>query len=183
MKTALIIIDIQNDYFPGGKFELFNSKQAAQNAKLVLDYFRKEKLSVVHIQHVNEMKNASFFVKGTEGVEIYKEVAPLNGEAVFTKPAPNSFFMTGLDEYLKREGIKHLVVCGMMSHMCIDTTVRAAKDLGYTITLLHDACTTRDLTWDNKIISAKTVHETFMAAINGTFANVISVDKFLDKSK
>lgn len=75
--------------------------------------------------------------------------------------------------------MRKLVVCGMMSHMCIDTSVRAARSHGYDITLLHDACATRDLSWNGKTIPAATVHEAFMAALHGAFADVRTTGDFL----
>lgn len=95
-------------------------------------------------------------------------------EKVIVKHFPDSFFNTELQKHLKPMKIKRLVVCGMMSHMCIDTTVRAAKQLGYEVILLSDACTTKDLSWNNTTIPVETVHNVFMASLQGTFAKVIA---------
>lgn len=183
MKNALILIDIQKDYFKGGKFELSHPKEAAKNARDLLTYFRGKNLPVIHIQHINESAKALFFVKDTVGIKIHDWVSPQEHEKVFIKSVPNSFYGTGLHEELRRLAIEELTVCGMMSHMCIDTTVRAAKDLGYSVTLIHDACTTRDLQWDGNLIPAEMVHKTFMAALNGSFAHLISTDMFLREIK
>ena len=178
MKSALILIDIQNDYFKGGKSELLNPEQAAQNASIVLNAFRTKKLPIFHVQHINGA-GASFFVPETSGVEINKNVCPLPSEKIIIKHVPNSFFETDLHNELSKESIDHLVVCGMMSHMCVDTTVRAAKDFQYGVTVLHDACTTKDLNWNNHTIDAQTVHNTFMAALNGMFAKVQTTKDYL----
>lgn len=179
MKKALVLIDIQNDYFPGGRFELDQPDAAGQNAKSALDYFRKKALPIVHVQHINTTTDAPFFVADTEGVNIHALVTPLPGEPVVIKNTPDSFFNTDLLPLLKELGIEQLVICGMMSHMCIDTTVRSAKMLGFEIELLSDACTTRDLLWENAPIPADLVHAAFMAALQNTFADVKSTAAFI----
>ncbi len=179
MGQALLIIDIQNDYFPGGKYELYQSEQAAQRARLALDRFRALGQPVFHVQHISLAPGATFFVPDTDGAGIHESVAPLAGEPVLIKHAPNAFFETGLAQMLKERGIGRLAVCGMMSHMCVDTTVRAARDHGLSVTLLADACATRDLTWQGQVIPAATVHGAYMAALDGSFARVISTEEFL----
>ncbi len=179
MNRALIIIDIQNDYFKDGKNELYQPEQAALQAKRTLDYFRNKGLPVYHVQHINIREGAPFFLPDTLGAEIHASVKPQRGEKVFVKHAPNSFFDTGLADELTKKMIDHIIVCGMMSHMCIDTTVRAAQDFGLTTTVLHDACTTKDLVWKKITIPAPIVHDTIMASLHGIFANVISTEEFL----
>jgi nicotinamidase-related amidase len=97
----------------------------------------------------------------------------LDNEYLVVKHTPNSFFETNLADILKQEGITDLVICGMMSHMCVDTTTRACKDFGIKVTLLSDACTTKDLIYNGKVIPAETVHDVFMASLNNMFASVI----------
>lgn len=178
MNSALIIIDIQNDYFKGGRNELFQPEKAASNARRALDYYREKGLPVYHVQHISNREGAAFFLPGTDGAEIHQIVKPKPGEKVFVKHAPNSFFDTGLADELLDHHIGKITVCGMMSHMCIDTTVRASKDLGIAATVLHDACTTKDLIWNNTTIPAATVHNAFMAALQGLFATVVSTEEF-----
>jgi nicotinamidase-related amidase len=179
MNQALILIDIQNDYFPGGIFELFEADRTAAMAARALGDFRSRGLPVYHIRHISLGADAGFFRPGTPGSEISPAVSPAPGEKVFIKHAPNAFLETGLEADLRANGIGRLVVCGMMSHMCIDTSIRAAKDLGFSVTLLDDACTTRDLCWEGTVIPAQTVHRAMMAALDGTFADVLKMDAFL----
>jgi nicotinamidase-related amidase len=179
MKSALLIIDIQNDYFPGGKMELIGSNQAGQNAKKVLSHFRENKLPVFHIQHINIRPGSTFFLPDTDGVNIHQDVFPLSNEIVIQKNYPNSFRNTNLLGILKREGITNLTICGMMTHMCIDATTRAAFDYSFACTLIHDACATRDLIFNDKIIPAEDVHNSFLAALNGVYAKVIGSEKYL----
>jgi len=178
MNRALILIDIQNDYFKGGKNELYKPEPAASNAKRVLEFFRNNSLPVYHVRHINIREGATFFLPDTLGAELHASVKPYRGEKVFVKHVPNSFFDTGLADELTNERIDHITVCGMMSHMCIDTTVRAARDLGLTTTVLHDACTTKDLSWGETVIPAQIVHNTIMASLQGTFAQVLSTEEF-----
>jgi nicotinamidase-related amidase len=184
MKTALLIIDIQNDYFPGGKMELIGSVEASLMAAKLLDYFRKSGLPVVHVQHLSVREGSTFFIPGTSGVEIHANVSPVSGEKVIQKYFPNSFRDTGLAEYLKENEIDKLVICGMMTHMCIDTTTRAAFDLGFTCLLASDACATRDLQGiDGRIISSDQVHHAFIAALGMVFAKAAPTDEILDLIK
>lgn len=84
MKKALILIDVQNDYFPGGIMELEGSEKAGAAVGLLLEAFRQLYLPVIHIQHVATRPGSMFFLPGTEGVKIYKSSTPKDGEAVFT---------------------------------------------------------------------------------------------------
>jgi len=180
MKPTLVLIDIQNDYFSGGKMELVNMDEAAGNAQKLLSYFRKNNLPIVFIQHLATKPNASFFIPETSGAEIHDSVSPLENDTVIIKNFPNSFRNTNLHQYLQALDSNDLVICGAMSHMCIDTTTRAATDLGYSCTVISDACTTRDLTFNDQKVKAADVQIAYMAALNGTFARVISTDQFLD---
>ncbi len=173
---ALLLIDIQNDYFPGGRMELVGSEAAGKNAGSVLAAFREKKLPVFHVQHISTRPGATFFLPDTDGVNSHASVAPLVDETVITKNYPNSFYQTNLLQQLRDKNIASLTVVGMMTHMCVDTTVRAAFDLGFNCTLAHDACATRDLAFDGQTVSAHQVQTAFMAALNGTFAKVVDTE-------
>jgi nicotinamidase-related amidase len=172
MKPALIVIDIQNDYFPGGRMELEGSHEASAQAAKLLERFRARGLPLVHIQHVSNRPGASFFLPGSEGVNIHASVAPRAGETVLQKHFPNSFRGTRLLEHLRAEGADHLVIAGMMTHMCVDATTRAAFDLGFACSLAHDACATRALTFGEQRVPAAQVHAAFVAALGGLYAKV-----------
>jgi len=179
MNQALLIIDMQNDYFPGGKMELVGAEAAAENARRLLDAFRAAGRPVIHIQHIAVQPGATFFLPESEGAQIHSQLAPQSAEKVFVKHYPSSFRETGLDDYLKEQGIDSLLVVGAMSHMCVDTTTRAAFDLGYACLLAHDACATRDLEFGNRIVSAADVHASYMAALGMVFAEVKSTEELL----
>jgi nicotinamidase-related amidase len=174
MTKALLVVDIQNDYFPGGAMELVGSMAAAEVAARVQQSFRQEGLLVFNIQHVATGAGATFFVPGTFGVEIHQSVKPLSGEPVIVKHFPNSFRETDLLQSLRNADVTELVVVGMMTHMCIDTTARAANDYGFAVTLVANACATKDLTYGSTVVSAKEVQASYLAAIDGSFAKVIT---------
>jgi len=105
MGRALVIVDIQNDYFPGGRHELVGSEQAAANAATVLDGFRRRAEQILHVQHVWEGEGAEFFEPGTRGVEIHDAVRPAGDEPVVQKAYPNSFRETDLESRLRDAGV------------------------------------------------------------------------------
>jgi nicotinamidase-related amidase len=174
MTTALLIVDIQNDYFPGGKMELVGSPEAAGEAARLLSAFRAAGAPIFHMQHVSLRPGATFFLPGTEGVKIHESVTPAAGETVIEKHFPNGFRETPLLEKLRARGTQKLVIAGMMTHMCIDTTTRAAADLGFQCTLAHDACATRDLAFGGEKVPAKAVQASYLAGLNGAFAKVLA---------
>jgi nicotinamidase-related amidase len=171
--TALLVIDIQNDYFPGGAMELEAADAAGAKAGIALEKFRKSGDPVIHVRHLSVRPGSTFFLPGTKGAEIHEAVKPLGGESVIEKNFPNSFRATRLEQTLKESGIKNLVVAGMMTHMCVDASVRHAADLGYKITLLGDACATRAQSYAGEKVPARQVHTAFLAALNGFYAKVL----------
>ena len=179
MNKALIIIDIQNDYFENGKMPLVGPVEASLNAKLILEQFRKEKLPVFHIQHISVRPNSTFLLPVTNGQEIHENVKPLDGEKVIVKHFPNGFRETELLEDLKSMKITDLVICGMMTHMCVNATVRAAKDFGFNCVLIGDACATRDLKINQELVKAADVHNSFLAALGSYYATVVITKQYL----
>ena len=178
MKTSLLLIDIQNDYFDGGTMTLVNADKASENAKLILEKFRKLGLPVIHIRHIATKPDATFFLPDTYGSEIHKNVLPIENEKVIIKHYPNSFRETGLLESLKETEITGLVICGMMTHMCVDATARAAADLGFKVIIAADACATRDLKYGDTTIPADHVHKAFLAALK-SYGDVMKSDEVI----
>ena len=179
MKTALLLIDIQNDYFEGGTMTLVGALQASENAALLLERFRSLHLPVIHIQHIATKPGATFFLPETAGAEIHNNVLPKANERVIVKHFPNSFRETELLDYLNENKISELMIAGMMTHMCIDATTRAAKDLGFICTLAGDACATRNLEINGEKVKAADVHNAFLAALNSTYATIVSTHDYL----
>lgn len=172
MTTALVLIDLQNDYFPGGTMELAGATAAVDRAAGLLGTFRQRGLPVIHVQHIANRPGATFFLPGTAGAEIHAAVAPTQGETLVVKHFPSAFRETSLRDELRAVDARTLVVAGMMTHMCVDTTVRAAADLGFTVTLAADACATRDLKFVDESVKARDVQLAYLAALNGIFASV-----------
>jgi nicotinamidase-related amidase len=181
MKTGLILIDIQNDYFPGGNMELVAMEQAAQNAGLLLKQFREKQFAIFHIQHVSKRPGATFFLPNTKGVEIHESVAPKPDEVIIEKYYPNAFRDTDLLGAIKRSGVDEVVICGAMTHMCVDATTRAAFDFGLKCTVIEDACATRNLEYKGTSVEASKVQAAFMAALAVPYAKVISANEFISK--
>jgi len=165
--TALLIIDIQDFYFPGGRSALVEPEKAAINAAKLLDFFRKENFPVIHVRHNAET-----------GGKINEIVKPLPEEKVFSKDEVNCFSGTGLNDYLKTLNTDTLVICGMQTHMCVEAAVRAGTDLGYKTILVHDACATKDLRFGDNVIKAADVHFSTLATLR-SYAKVVSVAEFL----
>ena len=142
--------------------------------------FRKEKLPVIHIQHQSTRPEATFFIPETQGVEIHENVKPIAGEKIIVKHFPNSFRETELITTLEEMGVKKLVICGMMTHMCVDATTRAAKDFGLECIVIGDACATKDLEINGEQVKAKEVQKSFLAAFNYFYSEVLTTEKFLE---
>jgi nicotinamidase-related amidase len=175
----MILVDLQNDYFPGGSMELVGIETAAANARLLLDEFRKREQPAIHIQHIAARPGSTFFLPETNGARINAAVAPTEDEETVVKNYPNSFRDTTLSKLLRQREIRDLVICGAMSHMCIDATVRAAFDLGFTCRVAEDACATKNLIFNGKTINAAEVHASFMAALAGVYAEVLSTQALI----
>lgn len=181
MNTALVIIDVQNDYFPGGKMELDGSIDASESAKHLLNFFRDQNLPRFHIQHVATRPTATFFQPNTDGVKHHFNVMPRAGETVVEKHFPNSFRETSLLDHLRAQNIERLVIAGMMTHMCVDATTRAATDFGFQCLIAQDACATRALTHAGITVPAAQVHNAFLAALNGSYGKVMSAAEILSQ--
>ena len=180
MKQALVVIDVQNDYFPGGAMELVGMEAAALNCQRLLENFRDRNEPIFHIQHIMTREGASFFIPDTIGCEIHETVKPLEREVMIVKHFPSCFRKTELSDTLKDAQIDELIICGAMTHMCIDTSTRAAFDLGYSCVVIHDACTTKDLEFNNHRVRADEVQTSFMAALSVPFAKIVSTQEYIN---
>jgi nicotinamidase-related amidase len=179
MTTALMLIDFQNDYFPGGKWELEEIYAAANNAVMLLTAFREKGFLIVHVRHEFSNGDAPFFQPDSDGAKTHRLLAPKINEPVVLKHQVNSFQETNLKEILDAAQIDKLVICGAMSHMCIDGTTRAARDFGYDCVVAHDACATRDLEFDGVNVAARQVHAAYMEALGFAYAKVMSSQSIL----
>jgi len=180
-KRALVLIDIQNDYFPGGKWTLRGIESAADNAARVLAAARAAGDLVVHVRHEFPTTDAPFFAPGSDGAQIHPKVTNREGEPVVLKHHVNAFRETDLKAILDRHGVEEVVICGAMSHMCVDAGTRAASDLGYRCVVVHDACATRDQEFEGAVVPAAQVHAAFMTALKFGYAASVSTEEYLSK--
>jgi nicotinamidase-related amidase len=178
-KRALVLIDVQNDYFPGGKWPLNGIESAADNAARILAAARAAGDLVVHVRHEFPAADAPFFAPGSQGASIHPKVRGLDSEPVVLKHHVNSFRETDLKAILDRHGVEEVVICGAMSHMCVDAGVRAASDLGYKCIVVHDACATRDQEFAGTVVPASDVHAAFMAALGFGYAKLVSTEEYV----
>ncbi|MBN1650071.1 MAG: cysteine hydrolase [Bacteroidales bacterium] len=170
-KTALLLIDIQDFYFPGGNSALVEPEAAAQKAVLVLHDFRSKNRLVVHIRHEYE-----------PGGNIHQLVKPLANEKVISKKEVNSFKDTDLLDYLLENEIDTLVLAGMQTHMCLEGAVRAAHDFGFDCIVIQDACATKDLVYEKYLIPAKEVHLSTLHTLRA-YAKIQNANDYLDMDK
>jgi nicotinamidase-related amidase len=166
---ALLVIDIQDFYFPGGRSELVEPEKAAEKALIAIQAARVTGNPVIYIQH-----------KSASGMEINEMVEPLPGEKIFIKEEVNSFLGTGLKEYIEGLATDSLVICGMQTQMCVEAAVRAAHDFGFNVCLLHDACATRNLKFGDREVSAADVHASTLATLK-SYSTVLSVAEWFEK--
>ncbi|NOX84651.1 MAG: cysteine hydrolase [Chlorobi bacterium] len=167
-KRALIIVDIQQFYFPDGFYPLVNPEQASLQAAKVLKYFRDNGELVIHVKHATKKDSL-----------INKNVAPIEGEKVFTKHYANSFRETGLLDYLRENQIKQVVICGMQTHMCVEAAARAAADYGFDVIVIGDACATRNVVYKGDTVKAADVHASTLGSIEGYYGKVMTTEEFL----
>jgi len=166
--AALLIIDIQNFYFPGGRMPLVKPEAASRNAQVLLQAFRKKGKLVIHVRHNFE-----------PGGEIHADVAPKAGEKVISKDHANAFKGTDLLKFLKANKIEAVVICGMQTHMCVEAGARAARDYDFEVIVAHDACATRALKFGDREVSAQDVHAATLSALSGSYAEVVSTAAIL----
>lgn len=178
-KTALIIVDLQQDYFAGGAMELENIDRASENAQKLLQSFREQQQPVFHVRHLFLNSSAPFFVPGSNGAKIHASVEPLDHESVIVKNQINSFQDTALESQLRTAEVEKVVIIGAMSHMCIEGTARAAKDLGFETVVVTDACATCAQSHDGETIPAQTVHNAAMASLGFAYAKLESTENYL----
>ena len=168
VKTALLIIDVQYFYFPDGRLPLVGSIEASLKIKKILERFRMENMPVIHVKHMTR----------SEG-EIHENVKPVSNEKVIEKKYANCFRETELLELLKTNNIQRLVICGMQTHMCVEAGTRAAADYGFECIVVQDACATRDLKFEDRIIQAADVHYSTLSSLSGSYAKITNTEILL----
>ncbi|MEL6538423.1 MAG: cysteine hydrolase family protein [Bacteroidota bacterium] len=177
--TALLIIDLQNDFFSGGKFPLEGSELVAPQAARLLRAFRDQEMPVVYLRQEDTRENAPYLAPETEGAQLSPWITNQKNEVVITHTFPNGFSETGLKSVLDSLAATDLIICGAMSHLQVSSTTRAASDLGYTCTVVYDACATRSLTAYGVTTPAIHVHVATMTALGSGYARIALTDELL----
>lgn len=177
--TALLLIDIQNFYFPCGKMPLAEPEAAGRAARRLLDDFRARRQPVIHIQHLPRDQAKPSPDQGDPQYQIHADVRPLPGETVIGKHQASAFRDTDLLATLRRLGVRRLVIAGMQTHMCVEAATRAAADHGFDVIVVHDACATRPLEFNGVTVAARDVHAGALAALRDGYAKVLSTDETL----
>ena len=145
MTKALLVIDLQNDYFPGGKFPLWNTEAVLQNIERAIERANAQGVPVIHIQHVAKQGLAPFFNEGTPGAEIHPRILAAAPQApIVVKEFADSFERTNLEETLSKLGATELLVCGLMTQNCVTHTAISKSAEKYSVCILVDCCTTVD---------------------------------------
>ena len=150
MKKALLVIDVQNGMFQEGNV-VHKGEELIQNLTKLIVQARSNGTAVFYIQHHSPAGKA--LEHGTKNWEIHPEIAPNKQDPVIQKTSPDSFFNTSLHEELKKQKIKHLIIAGIQTEVCVDTTCRRAFSMGYKVTLVSDAHST----WNSKDLTAKQI--------------------------
>lgn len=182
MKQALLAIDVQNDYFPNGKMELYQPLMALAKITQLEKHFIQKNLPIIYIQHVKHKQNANFFEANTSGAELHSQLNITSDSIIIEKHFPNSFYRTNLETTLHNLGIEQLVICGMMTHMCVDSTTRASRELHFDPIVIHDATATKNLRFGQETVPAEEVQISFLASLTN-FATITLLISFPDNPK
>ena len=174
-EKALIVIDVQNEYFPGGALALPDAERALPNILRLIELARERGEPVVYIQHVTP-EGSPAFAKGSSGSELLGQLDVREADPLFSKSHPSAFQETGLLEYIGQNGIKALDICGFMTQMCCDTTSREGYQRGYAVRLFSDATAARELEVDGQKIPHDTVHRVSLGAL-ARFAQITRTDQ------
>ncbi|MDA8257073.1 MAG: cysteine hydrolase family protein [Betaproteobacteria bacterium] len=178
--TALILIDFQGEYFNPAKLPIPGGPAAARNAARLMDAAQRLGLKVIHVQHLAANPASPLFAPGSADADFVDPLRPRPGQEVVVKHLPSSFVGTGLDALLRASEVQTLLIAGLMTHMCVDSTARDAVSQGYKVIVAHDACASRDLpAFDGAIIPGDHVHRATLAALADRFADVMDTESLL----
>ena len=174
MHAALIVIDVQKEYFaPWGQWVLPSGEEALPNIRTLIETARAAELPVIHVVHERLDPQSNVWRPGSEGVEMHPAIQVLPGEIALKKHVPGSFTGTPLDAHLRRFSVDTLIVCGFMTFMCCDTTTRQASERGYKVLFASDATGAKDLVLGNRTIPYQEVHDVTLAVMTN-FATVLT---------
>lgn len=170
MKSALLIIDVQNDMFEMPE-KLHDPENLLSTIGVLIAKARKADSPVIYVQHNSD--RGERFINGTRGWEIHSAIRPAEGDIIIQKSVPDSFYRTDLREILEKNGINRLVICGIQSELCIDTTTRAAGSLDLSVVLVSDGHST----FDRKTQNAENIVKYENEVLKGWFAEIQDSEK------
>lgn len=178
MNEALLIIDVQNEYFTG-KLLVSHPEGSLENILSAMDAAAARHVPIVIIQHTNAAPDALTFRRGTPGWELHDAVKGRHADIVIGKNLPGSFTGTGLEEWLKGNGITTITIAGYMTQMCCDTTARQAFHRGYAVNFLADATGTLPITNAAGSISAADLHRAILITQQMRFSRVLTTEDWI----
>jgi nicotinamidase-related amidase len=180
VKRALLVIDVQNEYFPGGALPVTHPPDSLKRITDAMDGAAEAGIPIVIIQHGTDNPEAKAFRKGTPGWRIKGEVEVRKRAAVIEKTLPGSFTGTNLEAWMKENGVDTLVISGYMTQMCCDTTARQAVHLGYGVEFLSDATGTLDFSNEAGTVKAEELHRAILVTQQNRFSKVLSTDAWIE---
>lgn len=178
--TGLLVIDIQNEYFPGGKMVIPDGMKALNNSKKLVEFAHQKGIPVWFVHHVGA-KGGPLFAEGSVFAEFHKDLQPTKDDRIITKATPSAFVGTDLEQQLKAKGIKQLIVTGLMTHMCVSTTSRDAVPKGFSVIIPEDATATRSID-DSRggVIDHQLLQRAAIAGVADVFAEIRTTQEVLD---
>jgi nicotinamidase-related amidase len=176
---ALLVIDIQNEYFTG-KLPIVYPSGSFENILRAIDISHDSHIPVVVIQHTALAIDSKTFRKGSPEWELHPEIASRHRELLIEKNLPGSFTGTTLEKWLRDNSIDTLTICGYMTQMCCDTTARQAMHLGFSVEFLSDATGTIQLSNYAGNISAEDLHRAILVVQAARFSKVMTTGEWLE---
>jgi nicotinamidase-related amidase len=178
MKEALLVIDVQNEYFTG-KLPVTHPAGSLENILKAMDWAHAGHVPVVVIQHTSTAPEAATFRKEMPGWELHDEIKRRHADVIIEKTMPGSFTGTSLESWLQQRGISMVTIAGYMTQMCCDTTARQAFHRKYAVNFLSDATGTLSISNHAGSISAADLHRAILITQQQRFARVMSTDEWI----
>lgn len=165
MGRALLVIDVQNDYFPGGAYPQWHAEAVLERIEKVIKKAKEKHIPIILVQHTSGSsdKKASFFNEGTIGVQIHPRIVQAVSKPIIIKKSfADSFYETNLEEILANLNASELFICGMMTQNCITHTALSQAADKYTIKIIPDCCTSVDQMIHMMALSALSIRVPFV---------------------
>ena len=181
MKEALLVIDVQNEYFTG-QLPITYPPGSFEKILVAMDHAHATHMPVLVIQHSNPVPEATAFRKGTHGWELHDEIKQRHTDIIIEKNLPGSFTGTNLDGWLKEHNISVITIAGYMTQMCCDTTARQAFHRGYTVNFLSDATGTLSIKNTAGTISDADLHRAILVTQQQRFSRVLTTAEWMQRT-